>query len=123
MKRIVMLCMCAMMLCSCGTEEKETEKVVSQNINCTQKEELMNEGAVLIDVRSASEYAEGHLDNSINLTVDTIGVNIEKLVSDKNTKIIVYCRSGNRSATAANTLINLGYKNVYDLGAMNNCSK
>ena len=123
MKRIVMLCMCAMMLCSCGTEEKENDKVVSQNINCTQKEELMNEGAVLIDVRSASEYAEGHLDNSINLTVDTIGVNIEKLVSDKNTKIIVYCRSGNRSATAANTLINLGYKNVYDLGAMNNCSK
>lgn len=123
MKKIVMLCMCAMMLCSCGTEEKETDKVVSQNINCTQKEELMNEGAVLIDVRSASEYAEGHLDNSINLTVDTIGVNIENLVSDKNTKIIVYCRSGNRSATAANTLINLGYKNVYDLGAMNNCSK
>ena len=123
MKKIVMLCLCAMMLCSCGTDEKETEKVVSQNINCTQKEELMNEGAVLIDVRSASEYAEGHLDNSINLTVDTIGVNIEKLVSDKNTKIIVYCRSGNRSATAANTLINLGYKNVYDLGAMNNCSK
>ena len=123
MKKIVMLCMCAMMLCSCGTEEKETEKAVSQNINCTQKEDLMNEGAVLIDVRSASEYAEGHLDNSINLTVDTIGINIEKMVSDKNTKIIVYCRSGNRSATAANTLINLGYKNVYDLGAMNNCSK
>ena len=123
MKKIVMLCMCAMMLCSCGTEEKENEKAVSQNINCTQKEELMNEGAILIDVRSASEYAEGHLDNSINLTVDTIGINIEKMVSDKNTKIIVYCRSGNRSATAANTLINLGYKNVYDLGAMNNCSK
>ena len=68
MKKIVMLCMCAMMLCSCGTEEKETEKAVSQNINCAQKEELMNEGAILIDVRSASEYAEGHLDNSINLS-------------------------------------------------------
>lgn len=123
MKRILMLCLCAMMLCSCGTEEKQEEKATSQNITCAQKEELMNEGAVLIDVRSASEYAEGHLDNSINLTVDTIGVNIEKLVSDKNTKIIVYCRSGNRSATAANTLINLGYTNVYDLGAMSNCSK
>ena len=123
MKRILMLCLCAMMLCSCGTEEKQEEKATSQNITCAQKEELMNEGAVLIDVRSASEYAEGHLDNSINLTVDTIGVNIEKLVSDKNTKIIVYCRSGNRSATAANTLINLGYTSVYDLGAMSNCSK
>lgn len=123
MKKIIMLCMCAMMLCSCGTEEKETEKASSQIINCTQKEELMNQGAVLIDVRTSSEYAEGHLDKSINLTVDTIGVNIEKLVSDKNTKIIVYCRSGNRSATAAKTLINLGYTNVYDLGAMSNCSK
>lgn len=123
MKRIIMLCMCAMMLCSCGSNETQEEKVTSQIINCSQKEELMSEGAILIDVRSASEYAEGHLDNSINLTVDTIGVNIEKLVSDKNTKVIVYCRSGNRSATAANTLINLGYKNVYDLGAMSNCSK
>ena len=123
MKRIIMLCMCAMMLCSCGSNETQEEKVTSQIINCSQKEELMGEGAILIDVRSASEYAEGHLDNSINLTVDTIGVNIEKLVSDKNTKVIVYCRSGNRSATAANTLINLGYKNVYDLGAMSNCSK
>ena len=123
MKRIVMLCLCAMMLCSCGTENDEMKEVSSQVINCTQKEELMNEGAVLIDVRSASEYAEGHLDKSINLTVDTIGVNIETLVSDKNTKIIVYCRSGNRRATAANTLISLGYKNVYDLGAMSNCSK
>ena len=123
MKRIVMLCMCAMMLCSCGTNEKQEEKVESQIITCAQKEELMENGAVLIDVRTAQEYAEGHLDNSINLTVDTIGINIESLVKDKNTKIIVYCRSGNRSATAANTLINLGYKNVYDLGAMSNCSK
>ena len=115
--------MCAMMLCSCGSNETQEEKVTSQIINCSQKEELMSEGAILIDVRSESEYAEGHLYNSINLTVDTIGFNIESLLKDKNTKIIVYCRSGNRSATAANTLINLGYKNVYDLGAMNNCSK
>lgn len=121
MKRIVMLCLCAMMLCSCGTEKQE--KVTSQTIDCAQKEELMEDGAVLIDVRTSQEYAEGHLDNSINLTVDTIGVNIESLVSDKETKIIVYCRSGNRSATAADTLINLGYKNVYDLGAMSSCSK
>ena len=120
MKRVIMLCACAALLCSCGTEKKE--EVTSQNINCAQKEELMGEGAVLIDVRSPQEYSEGHLDNSINLTVDTIGINIETLVTDKKTKIIVYCRSGNRSATAAQTLINLGYKNVYDLGAMSSCS-
>ncbi len=124
MKRILMLCLCAMLLCSCGkTEEQEKGNTESKNITCSQKDEMMNEGAILIDVRSASEYAEGHLDNSINLTVDTIGINIETLVPDKNATIIVYCRSGNRSATALETLNNLGYKNVYDLGAMSNCSK
>ena len=122
MKRILMLCLCAMMLCSCGNNEDQLKDSTPKNITCAQKEELMNEGAILIDVRTAQEYAEGHLDKSINLTVDPIGVNIENLIKDKNTKIIVYCRSGNRSATALETLTNLGYKNVYDLGAMSNCS-
>ncbi len=124
MKRILMLCLCAMLLCSCGkTEEQEKGTTESKNITCAQKDEMMNDGAILIDVRSASEYVEAHLDNSINLSVDTIGINIETLVPDKNATIIVYCRSGNRSATALETLNNLGYKNVYDLGAMSNCSK
>lgn len=122
MKKIIILSICTLFLCSCGTDKKEDSNMY-ESITCAQKEELMKDGAVLIDVRTSNEYAEGHLDGSINLTVDTIGVNIETLVSDKDTKIIVYCRSGNRSATAANTLINLGYKNVYDLGAMSNCSK
>ena len=123
MKRILMLCLCALLLCSCDSNKEQVSGTnESKNISCAQKDEMMNDGAVLIDVRSASEYAEGHLNNSINLTVDTIGVNIETLVPDKNTKIIVYCRSGNRSATALETLNNLGYKNVYDLGAMSNCS-
>ena len=94
-----------------------------ENIDCLNKNVLMGEGAVLIDVRSSMEYEQGHLNNSINIDVDAIESVIESKVEDKDTKIIVYCRSGNRSATAANTLINLGYTNVYDLGAMSNCSK
>ena len=46
---------------------------------------------------------------------------IESEVSDKDTKIIVYCRSGNRSKQAANILIEKEYKNIYDLGSINNC--
>jgi rhodanese-related sulfurtransferase len=82
----------------------------------------MNDEAVLIDVRTVQEYSEGHLEEAVNISVESINTMIEKLVPDKDTSIIVYCRSGNRSATAAKTLINLGYKNVYDLGAMSNCS-
>ena len=121
MKRIIMLCLCALFLCSCGTNK--TELSTDQVITCSQKDELVKDGAILIDVRTAQEYAEGNLEGSINLTVDTISVNIEKLVPDKNATIVVYCRSGNRSAPAKGVLNNLGYKNVYDLGAMNNCSK
>ena len=121
MKRIIMLCLCALFLCSCGTDKKElsTDRVIT----CSQKDELVKDGAILIDVRTAQEYAEGNLEGSINLTVDTISINIEKLVPDKNATIVVYCRSGNRSATAKSTLNSLGYKNVYDLGAMGNCAK
>lgn len=43
-----------------------------------------------------------------------------KKLEDKEAIIFVYCRSGNRSATAANILIEQGYKNVYNLGGINN---
>ena len=120
MKRVIILCLCTLILSGCGNTVPE--QVNSKKIDCTEKNELMNDGAILIDVRTVAEYNEGHLDKSINLTVDTLSTTVEALVKDKNTKIIVYCRSGNRSAPAADTLINLGYKNVYDLGAMSNCS-
>ncbi len=120
MKRAIILCFCTLILCGCGNTV--SEQVSSKKIDCTEMNELMDDGAILIDVRTVTEYNEGHLDKSINLTVDTLSATVEDLVKDKKTKIIVYCRSGNRSATAADTLINLGYKNVYDLGAMSNCS-
>lgn len=85
--------------------------------------ELVDDGAVLIDVRTLAEYNATHLDDAINIAVDVIDEQIEEKVPDKDTKIIVYCRSGSRSATAAKTLLDKGYKNVYDLGGMDNCSK
>ena len=119
MKKVLMLCLSILFLTACG--DKEVAKV--KNIDCLNKNVLMGEGAVLIDVRSSMEYEQGHLNNSINIDVEAIESVIESKVSDKNTKIIVYCRSGNRSATAAQKLIDMGYKKVYDLGAMSNCEK
>ena len=118
MKKILILCGCLFLLTACGSNEVASV----EQVDCITKNSLVSEGAILIDVRSALEYEEGHLDKSINIAVDAIESSIESEVSDKDTKIIVYCRSGNRSATAAQTLVNMGYKNVYDLGAMNSCS-
>ena len=123
MKKILTLLICTMFLCSCGSDKKE-EVATLKNVTCSEMMKLIDEeNAVLIDVRTLAEYNSGHLDEAINLPVENIANTIEKEVSDKETKIVVYCRSGNRSATAGQTLIDMGYKNVYDLGGMSNCDK
>ncbi len=78
---------------------------------------LMNESIIIIDVRTEEEYALGHLDNSINIPVDYLTEDrLENI--NKDEYIFLYCRSGVRSVTAANILIELGYVNVYDLGGI-----
>lgn len=72
--------------------------------------------AKIIDVRSKEEYNLGHIESSINIPLDKI----ETINYNKNEKIIVYCASGNRSKTAANKLIEMGYTNIYDMGGINN---
>ena len=114
-KKLLMVLLSAFLLIGC--ESSVNEPVVYKTI--TQKEaedKIKNDNAVLIDVRTESEYNEGNIDGSINVPVDEI----ETISYDKDKIIIVYCRSGNRSKTAAHTLIENGYTNVYDFGAFEN---
>ncbi len=67
---------------------------------------------IIVDVRTPEEYNEGHLKDALNIPVDEI----EENIFDKSKTIIVYCRSGNRSKTAYDSLTKMGYK-AYDLGA------
>lgn len=76
---------------------------------------LLKEGAVILDVRSKSEYDGGHIKNSINIPVDQLQKNLSKL-KDKNKPIITCCASGMRSASAKSILQNNGYKNVHNGG-------
>ncbi len=110
-----------------GCEKKESVALDSEvelsvlSINCDKTEEEVNDGAILIDVRSEEEYKLSHLDQAINIPVDVIEEEIVNYVVDKSTPVILYCRSGNRSSNAAQALLKLGYYKVYDLGAMDNC--
>lgn len=122
MKKIFCLIVCCLLLCSCGSDKKE-EKAMVQSVTCSEMKELVKDGAVLVDVRTLAEYKSGHLDEAVNLPVETIADTIGNEISDKDTKIVLYCRSGNRSATAGQTLIDMGYKNVYDMGGMSNCEE
>lgn len=75
---------------------------------------------IIIDVRSKEEYVSGHLENSINIPHVVIQDEIQNSVNDLNKTIILYCRSGARATTAANILVDLGYKNVYTFGGLDN---
>ena len=71
---------------------------------------------LLIDVRTPSEFDSGYIEGAINIPVDQIANRLSEIPSD--IPIIVYCRSGNRSATAAQTLVENGYEQVYDMGGV-----
>ena len=76
---------------------------------------LLQEGAVVVDVRSKEEYMEGHIRNSLNIPLDVLNRNIAKL--DKESVIITVCQSGIRSRSAANFLKEIGFSRVYNGGS------
>ena len=77
----------------------------------------------IIDVRTATEYQDGHLKNAINIPYTEIKERIKEYVTDKEEKIILYCRSGRRSGIAENILKEMGYKNVINAGAFEELKK
>lgn len=120
MKKILVVLICMLLLCGCGNKEEEVEVAKVNKISCNDINTVEN--AVLIDVRTEEEFNEGHLDNAINVSSTVIKFNIKAHVTDLETPIIVYCRSGRRSAESADILVNLGYKNVYDMGGITTCN-
>lgn len=81
-------------------------------------EKLLSEGAVLVDVRTPEEYAQGHLEGAINMPHDSSHYTAYRLLRNKQTPIIVYCSTGKRSFQAKRSLDYLLYENVYYLGAV-----
>lgn len=77
--------------------------------------ELIQQGAIVLDVRSKDEYSCGHIRNSINIPVEQLSNNLSKL-KDKNKCIITCCASGMRSASANRILKSNGYLQVYNGG-------
>lgn len=74
---------------------------------------------ILLDVRTQEEHIEKRIPDSMLIPLDVIEQEAPAKLEDKNTTIFVYCRSGRRSAIAAELLANMGYTNVYDLGGIN----
>lgn len=74
-------------------------------------------GALLLDVRTPDEYAQGRVPGSVNLPLQVF-TQIEVVAPDKNTPLFVYCHSGARSSRFAKTMKKLGYTDVTDIGGI-----
>lgn len=85
----------------------EAKKIIDENPNIG-----------IVDVREEDELIEGYIENSILIPLDTIVYNAEKIIPDKNKTLLIYCRSGRRSAMAAEIFDSLGYKNIMDFGGI-----
>ena len=118
MKRILPLLLCLLLLTGCGgntsdssyeqiTQEAATEMVDSQEV-------------IILDVREQDEYDSGHIPGAVLLPVGTIDdTTAAQVIPEKDSTVLVYCRSGNRSKTASAALADLGYTNIYEFGGIN----
>lgn len=76
-----------------------------------------NSSIKLIDVRTRGEYAQGHINGSINIPLDMINT-IESIIKDKDEMLFVHCLSGGRSKAACDILSKMGYSNITNIGGI-----
>ena len=79
-------------------------------------DQLIGDGAVLLDVREPEEYSQGAIPDSLHVSRGQLESNVENRIPDKATKLVVMCAGGVRSAFAAKTLAELGYTDVVSMG-------
>ncbi len=87
-------------------------------VSGTQARALVDEGARLVDVRTREEFDDEHIEGAVNIPLAELGDRLGEL-GDKAGDIVVYCRSGMRSARAKKLLAMHGFSAVHDLGGRN----
>jgi phage shock protein E len=91
---------------------KFLELIFGKKVNL---QEIISNGAIILDVRTKGEYQSGHLKKSINIPVSNLPQNLKKLNKDK--PIVTCCASGARSASARRLLKSNGFDQVYNGGS------
>ena len=116
-KRLLSVILSALLLTAC-TESANSpgykQITMSEAVKLMEKEQ----NYIILDVRRADEYAEGHIPGAINVANESISTEEIPSLPDKAQLILVYCRSGRRSKEAAEKLVKLGYTNIVEFGGI-----
>jgi rhodanese-related sulfurtransferase len=76
---------------------------------------MNNDEAIVLDVREAADFNNGHIKNAKNIPFTSLKSQLDSLINDKNKPVLAYCRSGNVSGKACRILKNSGFSNVHNL--------
>ena len=119
MKRILPLLISLLLLLT-GCGGNATDGSYQQITQEEAKEMMDSQEVIILDVREQGEYDSGHIPGAVLLPVGTIDeTTAAEVIPEKDSTVLVYCRSGNRSKTASSTLAELGYTNIYEFGGIN----
>lgn len=108
------------LMTGCGQAAENTGEGGSMVITAEEAKAIMDsqEDYILLDVREQEEYEAGHIEGAILIPYGSIAELAENALPDRDRTILVYCRSGRRSAIAAEELVKLGYTDVRDFGGI-----
>lgn len=118
MKRMIPLLFSILLLAGCsGNASDDSYQQITQE---EAKEMMDTQEVIILDVREQDEYDSGHIPGAVLLPVGTIDeTTAAEVIPEKDSTVLVYCRSGNRSKTASASLADLGYTNIYEFGGIN----
>ena len=120
MKQILLLLVILLALGGCGQVSEESNAGYQQ-ITAEEAKQMIDEmnDELILDVREQDEYDEKHISDAVLFSVGMIDAETaEGIIPEKDTTVLVYCRSGNRSKTASQKLAELGYTQVYEFGGI-----
>lgn len=122
---VVLACMLSGCVSSDESNSSDEASISAQvaAVNVISSEEahdrMTSDRTVILDVRTQEEFDEAHICNAVLLPCDSITAETaQEVAPDKNKAVLVYCRTGRRSAEAASRLVELGYTQVYDFGGI-----
>ena len=116
-KRVLPIILSALLLTACAPGNSLGYKQITMSEAVKMMETEKN--CIILDVRRADEFAEGHIPGAINVANEVIGTEEIPELPDKSQLILVYCRSGRRSKEASEKLVKLGYTNIVEFGGIN----
>ena len=117
---ILMITLSIFTLAACGDKNDKGETLTYEQISAEEAKAIMDteKEYIIIDARTGSEFAEGHIEGAILIPEYEIAERAEKELPNKDVLILVYCRSGRRSKIASEELVKLGYTNVKEFGGI-----